>query len=360
MMKMGRILLTLVLLASLMACGALQANQGNDFKPPPNAYDDWAINIAQCADYSVHLDVDVMILPTEPTGVQRGKIRLSGFIIKHDGRHYIISAAHMISPGDYIIEKITASLKNRDNQELELVGYDPAVDVALLKFKNTNYIYSGRVAKLSQSSNVKQQESVLAVGSQLGIFPHTVTRGQIINVVQREQFKDTNLEFSQPTMLLHDAFINPGNSGGPLLNNKGEVIAINVAVVSGYPPAFGINPYTTIAMATPIDYVVLPKLLKGGMVVHATIEDVYFKNTERGIIITLQRPTLLFKEGDVVISYDDRVPQNAQEIDEYIIMNKNPEETIKFVIKRGDQILNIETPLAACRPLKRQPMIFPK
>src|SRR6185436_3941074 len=65
-------------------------------------------------------------------------------------------------------------------------------------------------------------EEVVAVGSALGVFSNTVTRG-IVSAFRR---------VGDITLIQTDAAINPGNSGGPLVNRAGEVIGVNSLGVS--------------------------------------------------------------------------------------------------------------------------------
>lgn len=67
-----------------------------------------------------------------------------------------------------------------------------------------------------------QGESVFAVGSPLGISD-AMTAGVITTL--------------RDGKIVTDAQLLPGNSGGPLLNQKGEVIGVNVAKLSGGDPA---------------------------------------------------------------------------------------------------------------------------
>ena len=103
-----------------------------------------------------------------------------------------------------------------------LVGYDDQLDLAVLK------INAGRklpYLTLGNSDNTRVGDWVVAIGNPYGL-DHTVTAG-VISAKERP----ISIEGRQYKNLIQtDAAINPGNSGGPLLNTRGEVIAINTAV----------------------------------------------------------------------------------------------------------------------------------
>ena len=75
-------------------------------------------------------------------------------------------------------------------------------------------------------------QTVIAIGSPLGTFTETVTKG-ILSATGRTitvQDEATGRPETLTNLLQTDAAINPGNSGGPLLDANGRVIGINTAV----------------------------------------------------------------------------------------------------------------------------------
>ena len=87
-------------------------------------------------------------------------------------------------------------------------------------------------AALGDSSALEVGETVLAIGSPLGEFTETVTRG-IVSALGREITVGDESGQGQnqlSNLIQTDAAINPGNSGGALINEQGEVIGINTAV----------------------------------------------------------------------------------------------------------------------------------
>ena len=86
------------------------------------------------------------------------------------------------------------------------------------------------IVKVGDSNSLQPGEMAIAIGNPLGL-DNTVTQG-IISATGRTSgqvgIPDKRVNFIQT-----DAAINPGNSGGPLLNQRGEVIGINTAIIQG-------------------------------------------------------------------------------------------------------------------------------
>src|SRR5439155_3735746 len=118
-------------------------------------------------------------------------------------------------------EKITVRLL--DGRELagKVVGKDQETDIALVKIGAQDL----PVAPLGDSDRLEVGEWVMAVGNPFGL-DNTVTSG-IVSAKGRHIGAGPYDDFIQT-----DAPINPGNSGGPLVNRRGEVVGINLAILS--------------------------------------------------------------------------------------------------------------------------------
>jgi serine protease Do len=143
----------------------------------------------------------------------------SGFIIDKQGD--IITNAHVVEGST----SVTVTLKDGRKFEGKVLGTDPLTDIAVVKVKGDNL----PVVKLGSSANLQPGEWAIAIGNPLGL-DNTVTAG-IISALGRRSGEigvDKRVSFIQT-----DAAINPGNSGGPLLNERGEVIGVNTAIIEG-------------------------------------------------------------------------------------------------------------------------------
>ncbi len=162
----------------------------------------------------------------------------SGFIVSENG--LVITNKHVVSSeGSYKI--IT---KDGEEHEVRAIHRDPANDLAILETDIVNAV----PVKLGDSGELKVGQFVIAIGTALGEFRHTVTTGVVSGlgrgIVAGSVFEGYVERLDN--VIQTDAAINPGNSGGPLLNASGQVIGVNVAVAQGA---------QNIGFALPIDLV---------------------------------------------------------------------------------------------------------
>lgn len=142
----------------------------------------------------------------------------SGVIVSEDG--YILTNNHVIEDAD----EINVALYNGDELDAEVVGTDPASDIAVLKIDAEDL----SAIAMGNSENLRVGEMVLAIGSPLGQqFAHSVSMG-IVSASGRSSLGLNAYE----NYIQTDAAINPGNSGGALVNLDGELIGINTAIAS--------------------------------------------------------------------------------------------------------------------------------
>lgn len=150
----------------------------------------------------------------------------TGFIVSDDG--LIVTNKHVVSENNATYKVIT-----NDNKEYQVkeISRDPNNDLAVIKIDASGL----KPVELGDSSNLKVGQFVIAIGTALGEFRHTVTTG-VISGLGRGITAGSILEgFVEQldNVIQTDAAINPGNSGGPLLNSSGQVIGINVAIAQG-------------------------------------------------------------------------------------------------------------------------------
>lgn len=137
----------------------------------------------------------------------------AGFAINEDG--FIITNAHVLADdAGKLATGIYGISNDGDRVELNLIGYDGKLDLALLK-STENF----EALELGDSDDVKIGEKVIAIGNPYGLR-FSVSEG-IISAIHREGPSGTRI------YLQIDAALNPGNSGGPLINKQGEVIGMN-------------------------------------------------------------------------------------------------------------------------------------
>ncbi|HYN08576.1 MAG TPA: trypsin-like peptidase domain-containing protein [Vicinamibacterales bacterium] len=172
----------------------------------------------------------------------------SGFII--DAAGFILTNYHVVEGAD----RITITLGDGRVFKAELVGIDPAIDVALLRIAVNGPI---PVAPLGDSDTLRVGEWVCAIGNPLG-YVHSVTVG-VVSFLGRKLFDQSLDAFIQT-----DAAISFGNSGGPLINSRGQVVGMTTAISAQA---------SNIGFAIPIAQVVavLPQLRENGRVARGYI-----------------------------------------------------------------------------------------
>ena len=134
----------------------------------------------------------------------------SGFFVTEKG--VIATNAHMARGEGSLL----AILFNGQQLTAKIIHIDPDRDIALLKVEGDDFPF----LTLAAASNVRQGETVVALGNPGGGMPFTATKG-IVSALGKFSAAGPGL------WIQTDAAINPGNSGGPLLNANGEVIGIN-------------------------------------------------------------------------------------------------------------------------------------
>ena len=140
----------------------------------------------------------------------------SGVIIDEKG--YILTNNHVIDDA----ERLKVTLADGRVLKGKVAGTDEVTDLAVLKVESEDLLPA---AALGDSDGLKAGQIVLAIGNPFGLTGGPAVTAGIVSSLDRSiQTRNGVLELIQT-----DAAINPGNSGGPLVNTKGEVIAINTA-----------------------------------------------------------------------------------------------------------------------------------
>ena len=148
----------------------------------------------------------------------------SGVIVSGDG--YILTNNHVVTGEDrrVTIEQLDVTVALADKREVpaQVVGTDPATDLALLKINARDL----PTMPWGDSSKLKVAEWVLAIGNPYQLN-QTVTLG-IVSALGRNNLGVSIYE----DFIQTDAAINPGNSGGALVNGRGELVGINTVIFS--------------------------------------------------------------------------------------------------------------------------------
>jgi S1-C subfamily serine protease len=159
--------------------------------------------------------------PFGPPGTEVQRSLGSGFVIDKAG--YIVTNYHVVGNA----QAVHVSFSNNDSMKAEIIGKDPATDVALLKVEA-----SSRALKplpLGDSDGIHVGDQVAAIGNPLGL-DRSITLG-IVSALHRSLTSPEGTPIDR--VIQTDAALNHGNSGGPLLNAQGQVVGVSSAVSTG-------------------------------------------------------------------------------------------------------------------------------
>ena len=151
-----------------------------------------------------------------------------GFVpVEGKGSGVIIDAKGFVVTNNHVIDnaaKVQIHLKDGHSYVGEVVGADPATDIAILKVETENF----PAASLGDSEKLKVGQIVLAIGNSLGLQGGPTVSMGVISALGRPL---PGADFIFEGLIQTDTAINPGNSGGPLADLNGNVIGINTAMI---------------------------------------------------------------------------------------------------------------------------------
>jgi len=144
----------------------------------------------------------------------------SGVIIDEEG--YVLTNLHVVQRARRVWVQLA---DGRKFEAKPLVGTTRS-DVALLRLDTTGG-EKFQAVHLAKDDDLLLGETVLALGNPFGLGG-SVSRGILSSKNRRPPLENEPLDLAD--WLQTDAAINPGSSGGPLVNLRGELIGLNVAI----------------------------------------------------------------------------------------------------------------------------------
>lgn len=243
----------------------------------------------------------------------------SGVIIDPEG--YILTNEHVVSDAD----KITVTLSDGREFKGEIKGRDSRSDLAIIKINAHNL----PVAELGDSDNLKIGQWVVAIGNPFGFALQnpepTVTAG-VISALHRSLGRSLSRDRDYNDLIQTDAAINPGNSGGPLVNLKGEIVGINVAIFSTS------GGYQGVGFAIPVNNAkrIISRLIEGKKILYGwlgvTVQDLnddlakhFGVSDKNGVLVAKVLENgpgekAGIKEADIIRQFDSKPINNVRDL----------------------------------------------
>jgi Do/DeqQ family serine protease len=273
----------------------------------------------------------------------------SGVIISADG--YILTNNHVVTGEQQRVSlrdiDITVALSDKREMPAQVVGVDPATDLALLKVNARNL----PTMAWGDSSRLKVAEWVLAIGN-----PYQLSQSVTLGIVSATGRNNIGLA-QYEDFIQTDAAINPGNSGGALVNSRGELIGINTAIFSQS------GGYQGIGFAVPSNLArkIVGELqqyheVRRGSVGYIGIAPLTTQLAQelrvpdtRGIVIgRMRRDTSAYqaglRPGDVVVSFNGTAITDGSQLSR-MIQDSRIGSTATFGIIRDGRRMDVKVPI---------------
>ena len=276
-----------------------------------------------------------------PEQLQRQqKNSLGSGVIIDSSQGFVLTNNHVIDKAD----KIMVTLHDGRQLNADLIGTDPASDIAIIRVPGNNLTQ----LPIADSSQLKVGDFVVAIGSPFGLS-QTVTSG-IVSALGRSGLGIEKYE----NFIQTDASINPGNSGGALVNLKGELIGMNTAILAPNGGNVGIG----FAIPTNMIMTIKESLVKHGEVrrglLGVTTQDLTpelvsafnLENKQGAAISRIENNSPAAKAGlepgDIIVAANGKAVKNSQDINNIIgLLQIGDKVSIEFF--RGNEKKEVTT-----------------
>jgi len=278
---------------------------------------------------------------------QRSEGLGSGVIMSPEG--YILTNNHVVD-GATSVEVV---LSDRREYKARVIGKDDKADIAVVKIDAGNL----PAITIGDSDRVQVGDYALAVGNPFGVG-QTVTMG-IVSATHRGLGNEIE---AYEDFIQTDAAINPGNSGGALVNDHGELIGINTAII-----AHGSQGNQGIGFAVPVNLArnIMDQILKNGKVTRArlgilpqdvtpTIARQFGVKDSEGALVGEVEPnspaqTAGLKTGDIILDVNGHSVYDANQL-RNMISSMQPNANVNLKIWRDGAQRTLPVTLGELNP----------
>ncbi len=264
-----------------------------------------------------------------------------------DPRGYILTNYHVVQD----VSQIRVTTFNRETVTGQLVARDERTDLALIKIRTREPL---PVIPTGTSATVMLAESVAAIGNAYG-YEHTVTEGIVSELGRTVQVSDDQVYYD---LIQTDTAINPGNSGGPLLNLRGEMIGINVAVrVGAQGIAFAIPVNDAIEVAANLMKELSDQEANCGLTVITKFDAEQTVVQVSAVVAQSAAAKAGLQVGDQLVSVNGNTCKRALDVYRSLLGHTTRDE-LKFEYLRGDiaetASVTLETPTLGNEPTTKE------
>jgi len=278
---------------------------------------------------------------------QRSEGLGSGVIVSPEG--YILTNNHVVDGAT----EVQVVLSDRRELKARVIGTDPRTDIAVVKIDAGNL----PAITIGDSDRVEVGDYALAIGNPFGVG-QTVTMG-IVSATHRglrneiEEYED---------FIQTDAPINPGNSGGALVNDHGELVGINTAII-----AHGSSGNQGIGFAVPVNLArnVMDQIMKNGKVTRARLgilpQDVTptiarqfgVKDSQGALVGEVEAGSPAQKaglqNGDIILEVNGKSVYDANQL-RNMISSMQPDSNVSLKVWRDGGARTLPVTLAELNP----------
>jgi len=300
------------------------------------------------------VSIDTTGVRTERLQDVWGRIRVRRYPTQGQGSGVIVTKEGHIVTNHHVIagqQEIQVTLHGGKIYKATLIGEDSLLDIAVLKIDSTETFTP---LKFGDSAQVQVGQMVFAVGNPFGLG-ETVTQGII-------SAKERSISENQRDLFQTDAAINPGNSGGPLVNLRGEIIGINVAIIS----ADSSNPnsgFQGVGFSIPAGDVkdALFQILERGRPIRGVLGVQMAGMAPVVSSITPGSPAQLagLLSNDLIVSFDGEPIRTTPQLMS-LVQRAKVGEKVRLGIKRGSESLELTATIAESKPEKTKPLPAPE
>ncbi|MGH9648162.1 MAG: Do family serine endopeptidase, partial [Bryobacteraceae bacterium] len=285
-------------------------------------------------------------IPNAPSE-QRSEGLGSGVIVSPEG--YILTNNHVVD-GATSVEVV---LPDRREFKARVIGKDDKTDIAVVKIDAGNL----PAITIGNSDTVQVGDYALAVGNPFGVG-QTVTLG-IVSATHRGLGNEIE---AYEDFIQTDAAINPGNSGGAMVNDRGELIGINTAII-----AHGSEGNQGIGFAVPVNLArnIMDQIMKNGKVTRARLgilpQDVTptiarqfgVKDSEGALVgeVEANSPAQKagLKTGDIILDVNGHSVYDANQL-RNMISSMQPDSNVTLKIWRNGAQQTLPVTLGVLNP----------